>query len=62
MIYSNNHWFSDTVLAAIIGTVVGNVLVKINEDRSNEEDSENKLSVHPIFNNLGIHLNFSMQL
>jgi len=61
-IYSNNHWFSDTVLAAIIGTVVGNTLVKINEDRINEEDNENKFSIHPSFNHLGLQINFSMKL
>lgn len=61
-VYSNNHWFSDTVLAAIIGTVVGNVLVKINDDRFIEENNENKLSVYPVFNHFGVHLNFSMQL
>jgi membrane-associated phospholipid phosphatase len=51
-IYSNNHWFSDTVLAAIIGTVVGNALVKINEDRASEQDIENKFSIHPSINHL----------
>ena len=61
MLYSNNHWFSDTVLAAIIGTVVGNTLVKINDERFDEE-SDNKLSVQPIFNQFGIHLNFALQL
>jgi hypothetical protein len=60
-IYSNNHWFSDTVLAAIIGTVVGNTLVKINEERFDEE-SNNKLSIQPMFNQFGIHLNFALQL
>ncbi len=60
-IYSNNHWFSDTVLAAIIGTVVGNALVKINDERFNEENC-NKLSIKPMFNQFGIHLNFLMQL
>ena len=60
-IYSNNHWFSDTVLAAIIGTVVGNTLVKINEERFDEE-SDNKLSIQPMFNQFGIHLNFAVQL
>lgn len=60
-IYSNNHWFSDTVLAAIIGTVVGNALVKINDERFDEE-SYNKLSIQPMFNQFGIHLNFVMQL
>jgi hypothetical protein len=60
--YSNNHWFSDTVLAAIIGTVVGNALVKINDDRFDEKNNENKLSVHPLINQFGIHLNFSMHL
>jgi len=61
-IYSNNHWFSDTVLAAIIGTVVGNALVKINEDRANEEDSKNKFSIQPSFNQFGLQINFSMKL
>jgi hypothetical protein len=61
-IYSNNHWFSDTVLAAIIGTVVGNALVKINEDRANEEGVENKFSIHPSINQFGLQINFSMKL
>ena len=60
-IYSNNHWFSDTVLAAIIGTVIGNTLVKINDERFDEE-SDNKLIIQPMFNQFGIHLNFAVQL
>ncbi len=61
-IYSNNHWFSDTVLAAIIGTVVGNALVRINDDRFDEENKENNFSIHPVFNHFGVHFNFSMSL
>lgn len=60
-IYSNNHWFSDTVLAAIIGTVVGNTLVKINDEKFDEK-SENKLSIQPTFNQFGVNLNFLIKL
>ena len=60
-IYSNNHWFSDTVLAAIIGTVVGNALVKINDDRF-DEDENNKFSIYPEFNSFGMQLTFSLKL
>lgn len=41
-IYSDNHWFSDTVLAALIGTFAGNILARINDERF-EETRENKI-------------------
>lgn len=59
-IYSNNHWFSDTVLAAVVGTVVGNALVEINDERFNE--AKNKFSVYPEFNSFGMQLTFSLKL
>jgi len=61
-IYSNNHWFSDTVLAAIIGTVVGNALVRINDNRFNKEAPDNRISILPGINQFGVNLNFSIKL
>lgn len=59
-IYSDNHWFSDNVLAAIIGTVVGNALVEINDERFDGE--KNRFSLHPEFNSFGVQLMFSLKL
>ena len=61
-IYTNNHWFSDTVLAAIIGTVVGNVLVKINDDRFDQDERESRINISPGFNSFGLQLIFSLKL
>ncbi len=61
-IYSNNHWFSDTVLAALIGTVVGNALVKINDDRFDEETKEKNISLCPTLNSSGLQLTLSLKL
>ena len=61
-IYSNNHWFSDTVLAAIIGTVVGNTLVCINDDRVEKEILGERIRVYPGYNQLGLNINFSLKL
>ncbi len=61
-IYSNNHWFSDTVLAAIIGTVVGNALVKINDDRFDQDEKEGRINISPGYNQFEFQLTFSLKL
>ena len=61
-IYSNNHWFSDTVLAAIIGTVVGNALVRINDDRFDQDENVSRIRISPGFNSFGPQLIFLLKL
>lgn len=45
-IYSDNHWFSDTVLGAAIGTVIGRAVVNLNKDDPYEE-KESGISLIP---------------
>lgn len=54
-IYSDEHWFSDTVFAAAVSTVVGRAIVNYDEERNNK-DNNGSLSFYPVFqsNGLGI--------
>lgn len=58
-IYSDNHWFSDTVLGAAIGTVIGRAVVKLNESDPYDHNGPD-ISLVPARNgfNLGINFNF----
>jgi membrane-associated phospholipid phosphatase len=51
--YSDNHWFSDTVLAASIGYFVGKAVVKFDDD-----SSENNLTVNPYYVPNGVGISF----
>lgn len=59
-IYADQHWFSDTVLGAAIGTLVGLKVVKLNsEDNSSDTSSEqHHLNFFPLLshNSAGIGL------
>ncbi|MGA9291995.1 MAG: phosphatase PAP2 family protein [Ignavibacteriaceae bacterium] len=58
-IYSDNHWFSDTFAGAVISTVIGNAIVKLNE--CPEKRSRNSLIVLPAIqaNSMGLSLIYS---
>ncbi len=58
-IYSDKHWFSDTFLSAVIGIVVGNSFVDIQEKNKKASDSS-EFSLAPQFNNnfKGISIGF----
>ena len=58
-IYEDQHWFSDTLLGAAIGTVMGTAIVKINECSNNKD--ENSLMILPSIQNhaLGLGLVYS---
>ena len=47
-IYADRHWFSDTVLGAALGTVVGLKVVKLNSENENQSSSV-KMNVYPMF-------------
>jgi membrane-associated phospholipid phosphatase len=51
-IYADQHWFSDTVLAAAIGTLVGLKVVKLNSDDnpSDGPEEQNRVNVFPLLN------------
>ena len=49
-IYADRHWFSDVVLGAAIGTVVGLKVVKINSEYDNQNSSV-KMNVYPVLSN-----------
>ncbi len=55
--YSDNHWFSDTVLGAAIGTVIGRAVVKLNNSDS-YECREPCLTIYPISGGYALGLNF----
>ena len=58
-IYSDNHWFSDTFAGAVISTVIGNAIVKLNECPG--KSSRNSLTVLPAIesNSMGLSLIYS---
>jgi membrane-associated phospholipid phosphatase len=57
-IYSDNHWFSDTILAAALGITVGNLLVFINDERfENSSQGKIDLNISPSIARSGIGLN-----
>jgi PAP2 superfamily len=58
-IYSDNHWFSDTVLGAIIGYAIGNAVVNLNEIDKFENDGLH-YSLTPAFYKDGIGLSANL--
>lgn len=59
-IYADVHWFSDTVLGAALGTVIGLKIVKLHE-KSNSELSDYSLNVFPIITPRNYEVAFSLQ-
>lgn len=57
-VYSDSHWFSDTMLGAAIGIFVGNKVYDLNNPSKQEE---NKLAVNPFYvsNGLGLSLSYT---
>ncbi len=55
--YSDSHWFSDTVLAASIGYFIGKAVVKFDDDSAN-----NNITVMPYFIPNGVGASFSYSL
>ena len=56
-IYSDNHWLSDTVLGAAIGTVIGRAVVKLNESDPYECNGPD-ISLLPVRNGFVLGINF----
>lgn len=56
-VYSDNHWFSDTVLAASIGYFIGKAVVKFDDD-----SVDNNLSVNPYYVPYGMGISFLYSL
>ena len=56
-IYSDNHWFSDTVLGAVIGVVIGHAVVKLN-DCDCFEQSMPEVLVFPVNGGYTVGLTF----
>lgn len=57
-IYSDNHWFSDTVLGAAIGVEISHAVVNLNNDDPYEDDDSQNPGVYLILNR-GIGFGFS---
>jgi membrane-associated phospholipid phosphatase len=51
-IYADRHWFSDVVLGAAIGTIVGLKVVKLNSEYDNQISSV-KMNVYPVLGKKG---------
>jgi len=60
-IYADKHWFSDVVLGAALGTVIGLKVVNLNTEYDNQ-DSSVKMNVYPVLGSrgygAGLSLNF----
>lgn len=61
-VYANRHWFSDTVIGAILGTAIGKKVISLHTDLGDENSSENNLNLSPYVSGntygLGMQLNF----
>ncbi len=57
-IYSDNHWISDTILGAAIGTVISRTVVKLNE-ADPYEDHTPELTMFPVEGGFRIGLNYN---
>ncbi len=57
-IYSDNHWFSDTILGAAIGVVISRAVVKLNESDP-YEDQLPELTLFPVEGGFRVGLNFN---
>ncbi|MGE5796450.1 MAG: phosphatase PAP2 family protein [Ignavibacteria bacterium] len=55
-IYRDQHWFSDTILAAVLGTVIGLKIVKLNSEESEVTPKGASVNFVPVFslNSVGI--------
>jgi PAP2 superfamily len=58
-IYTDNHWFSDTFLGAAISTVIGNAIVKFNENSENKDGSPLIILPAAGVNSIGLSLVYS---
>ncbi len=56
-IYSDNHWFSDTVIGAAIGIVISRAVVTMNQSDPYESNNPD-ISVYPSMGGYNIGLNF----
>ncbi|MCW8848503.1 MAG: phosphatase PAP2 family protein [Melioribacteraceae bacterium] len=59
-IYDDVHWFSDTILGAALGTVIGLKIVKLHE-KNNSEKSDYSLNVFPKITPRNYEVAFSLQ-
>lgn len=58
--YSQNHWFSDTVLGAAIGILIGLKVVSFHSENEEPQNDGLHLSVEPVYNEIGTGLGFSL--
>ncbi len=58
-VYSDNHWFSDTILGAAIGIVISRAVVKLNEEDPYENQIP-ELILFPVDGGFRIGLNFNL--
>jgi len=61
-IYDDRHWFSDTVLGAALGTLIGLKIVKLHEKYSHSDNNGYSIEVYPLISRsntgIGLQLNF----
>jgi membrane-associated phospholipid phosphatase len=59
-IYDDKHWFSDTVLGAAIGTLVGLKIVKLHSKLNTEKQEGLKINFVPYYNGISTGLGASL--
>ncbi len=60
-IYSNNHWLSDTFLAAAIGYTAGSYFTNLENERNQNINSKFSYRILPCINNYGYGISFQMR-
>ena len=59
-IYSDNHWFSDTFLGAVLGVAIGKYFVHLDNKRRDHNESKFSYHLSPNLINGGLGINFSL--
>jgi len=60
-IYSNNHWISDTFLAAAIGYTAGSYFCNLEKERNQKNNSKFSYHILPSINNYGYGISFQVR-
>jgi len=58
-IYRDQHWFSDTILASALGTVIGLKIVKLNSRESEANPKGASVNFVPVFNHNSMGIGIS---
>jgi len=59
-IYSDNHWFSDTLLGAAIGYFIGHTIADLHEEGNDNDESSTKLNISPFYVKAGVGVSLTL--